>query len=101
MRVGLSFNTVQGVQFTSDILINTLKSNEIKISMDGRGLALDNIFIERLWKNVKYEHVYLHVYEDGLSLFKGLTKYFEFYNKERLHQSLDYQPPEKIFKMVA
>lgn len=92
------FNTDQGSQFTSDVFINILKSNEIKISMDGKGRALDNIFIERLWKSVKYEHVYLYVYEDGLSLYKGLEGYFEFYNERRLHQSLDYKTPNEIYE---
>ena len=92
------FNTDQGSQFTSDVFINVLKSNEIKISMDGKGRALDNIFIERLWKSVKYEHVYLYVYEDGVSLYKGLEKYFEFYNDRRLHQSLNYKTPNEIYE---
>jgi putative transposase len=59
--------------------------------MDGRGRALDNIFIERLWRSVKYEHIYLNVYENGLSLWKGLDGYFQFYNNERPHQSLSYK----------
>jgi putative transposase len=92
------FNTDQGSQFTSDVFIKILKSNEIKISMDGKGRALDNIFIERLWKSVKYEHVYLYVYEDGISLYKGLEKYFEFYNERRLHQSLNYKTPNEIYE---
>ena len=91
------FNTDQGSQFTSDVFIKILKSNEIKISMDGKGRALDNIFIERLWKSVKYEHVYLYVYEDGISLYKGLEKYFTFYNEERLHQSLNYKTPNEMY----
>ncbi len=95
------FNTDQGSQFTSAIFINTLKSNEIKISMDGKGRALDNIFIERLWKSVKYENVYLNVYENGVDLYKGLNDYFEFYNKQRIHQSLDYETPEKIYQRAA
>lgn len=95
------FNTDQGSQFTSEVFINTLIDNEIKISMDGKGRALDNIFIERLWRSVKYENVYLNVYENGLSLWKGLEQYFQFYNHERLHQSLDYQTPIKIYKLVA
>lgn len=95
------FNTDQGTQFTSEIFINTLKDNNIKISMDGKGRALDNIFIERLWRSVKYENVYLYVYEDGLSLYKGLNKYFDFYNNERHHQSLDYKAPVKIYTLVA
>ena len=95
------FNTDQGSQFTSDVFINVLKYNEIKISMDGKGRALDNIFIERLWKSVKYEHVYLYVYEDGISLYKGLEKYFTFYNQERLHQSLNYKTPNEIYHQNA
>jgi putative transposase len=95
------FNTDQGSQFTSDIFTNTLITNNIKISMDGKGRALDNIFIERLWRSVKYENVYLNVYEDGLSLFHGLNNYFEFYNTQRPHQSLGYQSPMKKYKSVA
>ncbi len=95
------FNTDQGSQFTSEVFIETLKSNEIQISMDGKGRALDNIFIERLWKSVKYENIYLNVYEDGVGLFKGLTEYFEFYNHVRLHQSLNYETPSKIYNIAA
>jgi len=95
------FNTDQGSQFTSEIFINTLKNNAIEISMDGKGRALDNIFIERLWRSVKYENIYLNVYEDGLSLYQGLKKYFHFYNNERHHQSLDYHVPVKKYKLVA
>lgn len=95
------FNTDQGSQFTSEVFVNQLISNEIKISMDGKGRALDNIFIERFWRNVKYENVYLNVYENGLDLYKGLAEYFNFYNKERLHQSLGYLTPESMYKRVA
>lgn len=95
------FNTDQGSQFTSEIFINTLKDNGIKISMDGKGRALDNIFIERLWRSVKYENVYLNVYENGLSLWKGLEQYFQFYNQERLHQSLDYHTPKQMYVLAA
>jgi putative transposase len=95
------FNTDQGSQFTSEIFINTLIDNNIKISMDGKGRALDNIFIERLWRSVKYEDVYLNVYENGLSLWKGLEKYFLFYNNERFHQSLDYQTPKDRYIVAA
>lgn len=73
------FNTDQASQFTSDVF---LKNNEIKISMDGKGRALDNIFVKRLWRNVKYEDVHLNLYENGLTLWKGLEKYFQFYNNE-------------------
>ncbi len=91
------FNTDQGSQFTSDVFIKALTDNEIKISMDGKGHALDNIFVERLWRSVKYEHIYLNVYEDGLSLWKGLDGYFRFYNQERPHQSLAYKTPAKCY----
>jgi putative transposase len=87
------FNTDQGVQFTSDDFISVLKKKEIRISMDGRGRALDNIMIERLWRSVKYEEVYLKDYRNGRDAFKGLKNYFAFYNNERLHQSLGYQTP--------
>ena len=87
------FNTDQGSQFTSDIFINTLENNKILISMDGKGRAIDNIYIERLWKSVKYENVYLNAYENGISLFSGLKEYFNFYNNNRFHQSLDYKVP--------
>lgn len=95
------FNTDQGSQFTSEVFINTLKDNGIKISMDGKGRALDNIFIERLWRSVKYENVYLNVYENGLSLWKGLDQYFQFYNHERLHQSLEYHTPNQKYVLAA
>jgi putative transposase len=95
------FNTDQGSQFTSEVFINTLKKNNIQISMDGKGRALDNIFIERLWRSVKYEDVYLNVYENGLSLWQGMDKYFKFYNNERLHQSLDYKTPMQMYSPAA
>lgn len=91
------FNTDQGSQYTSDIHVNILKHNDIKISMDGQGRAIDNIFVERLWRSVKYENVYLQSYRDGVELYKGLKTYFDFYNIERLHESLDYQTPGKCY----
>jgi putative transposase len=94
-------NSDQGSQFTSDVYITLLKDNEIQISMDGKGRAIDNIFIERLWRTVKYEHIYLHVYEDGLSLYKGLQQYFLFYNDERRHQSLNYETPVTLYSRAA
>lgn len=95
------FNTDQGNQFTSTVFINTLIDNGIKISMDGKGRALDNIFIERLWRSVKYENIYLNVYENGLFLWEGLEKYFQFYNHQRLHQSLDYHTPKEKYVLAA
>jgi len=86
-------NSDQGSQFTSEVYTSCLKNHGIKISMDGKGRAIDNVFIERLWRSVKYEYVYLHVCNDGNELWKGLDKYFRFYNHERLHQSLNYQTP--------
>ena len=91
------FNTDQGSQYTSDVHIKVLLDNKIEISMDGKSRAIDNIFIERLWRSVKYENVYLQCYSDGNALFEGLEKYFEFYNKERFHQSLDYKTPSSVY----
>jgi putative transposase len=86
-------NSDQGSQFTSDVYVSLLQKEGIRISMDGKGRAIDNIFVERLWRSVKYEHIYLYAYDDGLTLYQGLYRYFEFYNHERLHQSLDYSTP--------
>jgi len=86
-------NTDQGSQFTSQTFQGLLKDRNVQPSMDGKGRAIDNIFIERLWRTVKYEHLYLHVYEDGVGLFQGMQRYFDLYNYERPHQSLkDYRP---------
>ena len=90
------FNTDQGVQFTSHLFTTRLLNSDIKISMDGRGRALDNIFVERLWRTVKYEHVYLHNHNTVPELRKGLKNYFKFYNTERFHQSLDYLKPIEV-----
>lgn len=94
-------NTDQGSQFTSDVFIARLKENGIQPSMDGKGRAIDNIFIERLWKTVKYEHVYLKVPEDGVQLYEGLNEYFCFYNSSRPHQSLGYQTPAMLYAKAA
>jgi len=91
-------NTDQGSQFTSAEFTGLLQTKGISISMDGKGRAIDNIFIERLWRSVKYEHVYLYVYEDGLSLYQGLQWYFDFYNHERSHQSLNDYTPEQFYE---
>jgi putative transposase len=90
------FNTDQGSQFTSDSHTSRLTANQIKISMDSKGRALDNIFIERLWRSLKYEYVYLHAPETGKELYHGLYEYFNFYNNERPHQSLGYQVPRAV-----
>jgi len=91
-------NTDQGSQFTSDSFTGVLIKNGITISMDGRGRALDNIFVERLWRTVKYEDVYLKGYESMPDLLLGLTHYFLFYNEERLHQSLGYTTPDVVYR---
>jgi putative transposase len=91
-------NSDQGSQFTSDCYIELLKANEIEISMDGKGRAMDNIFVERLWRSVKQEYVYLNPCETGQELWRGLDAYFRFYNTERPHQSLDNLQPSKLYK---
>lgn len=90
------FNSDQGSQFTSDDFTGILSARGIHISMDGRGRALDNIFVERLWRSVKYECIYLNNYEAVPGARVGLDDYFDFYNDERLHQSLDYQTPSEV-----
>jgi putative transposase len=91
------FNTDQGVQFTATAFTQTLEQAGIRISMDGRGRALDNIFIERLWRTVKYEHVYLMEYASVPELEAGWNTYFHFYNYERRHQSLGYRTPASVY----
>lgn len=95
------FNTDQGSQFTSELFTKMLLGNNIKISMDGKGRATDNIYIERLWRNVKQENIYLNAYETGLGLYKGLEEYFYQYNNHRVHQALNYLKPIDIYKNVA
>ena len=90
------FNTDQGVQFTSRAFTERLERAEIAISRDGRGRALDNVFVERLWRTVKYEDIYLNDYDSVLALEQGLSRYFHFYNQERLHQRLDYRTPAAV-----
>jgi putative transposase len=92
------FNTDQGCQFTSTLFTDVLKRHGIKISMDGRGRALDNIFVERLWRSLKYEDVYLKCYITVLALLAGLTEYFLFYNTERPHQALKYYTPDEVYR---
>lgn len=93
------FNTDQGSQFTSPDFINTLKNNEIKISMDGKGRALDNIFIERFWRSIKYEHIYLRPANGGVELYRGVQEYMKFYNTQRRHESIkDLTPDEFYYK---
>jgi putative transposase len=92
------FNTDQGVQFTSEEFTGVLGRADVRISMDGRGRALDNVFIERLWRSVKYEDLYLREYADGHALHAGLARYFRFYNHERPHSALDNLTPAKWHK---
>src|SRR5512147_908677 len=92
------FNSDQGCQFTSEVFTAVLQGQGIAISRDGRGRALDNIFVERLWRSVKYEDVYLKGYADVPELLLGLTDYFVFYNTERSHQSLDYRTPDEVYR---
>ena len=91
------FNTDQGAQFTSHVFLDALKAHPLQISMDGRGRAADNIFVERLWRTVKYEDVYLQNYETLPAVQAGLKTYFSFYNGERGHQSLGYQTPDSVY----
>ena len=92
------FNTDQGSQFTSEAFTGVLLKKSIAISMDGRGRALDNIFVERLWRSVKHEDVYLKGYATLPELLLGLTEYFVFYNTERTHQSLGYDTPDQVYR---
>ena len=91
------FNTDQGAQFTSEEFIGCLQHADIRISMDGRGRALDNVFVERLWRSVKYEDVYPRDYPDGQSLRQGLGNYFRFYNTQRRHQALEKRTPAEVY----
>jgi putative transposase len=91
------FNTDQGSQFTSEGFTSILETAEIRISMDGKGRALDNIFVERLWRTVKYEDIYLKRYETVPQLHAGLRDYFIFYNHHRPHQSLDGRSPADVY----
>ena len=91
------FNTDQGSQFTCDGFTGILKDNKIKISMDGKGRALDNVFVERLWRTVKYEDIYLHEYRNVKECKQGLSRFFHRYNTRREHSSLDYFCPEQIY----
>lgn len=91
------FNTDQGRQFTSNDFTSILKTAEVRISMDGRGRALDNIFIERFWRTIKYEMVYLHDFASMAEAKRAIAKYIAFYNYQRPHQSLDYQTPAEVY----
>jgi putative transposase len=92
------FNTDQGVQFTAEAFTGRLERAGVQVSMDGRGRCLDNVFVERLWRTVKYEEVYLKCYETVPELSRGLGRYFAFYNQERLHQGLGYRTPAEVYR---
>ncbi len=92
------FNSDQGSQFTCEEFLGCLEAAAIRISMDGRGRALDNVFVERLWRTLKYENVYPSDYRDGRALHEGLQRYFPFYNGRRPHQALDYQTPAAVYR---
>lgn len=92
------FNSDQGSQFTSEKFTGELVAQEIAVSMDGRGRCMDNIFIERLWRSLKYEEVYLKDYASVTEAEEGIGRYFRFYNHERLHQSLDYRVPAALYQ---
>jgi putative transposase len=92
------FNTDQGVQFTARAYTGRLEEAGVAVSMDGRGRALDNVFIERLWRSVKYEDIYIKLYDIVPELVTGLTAYFRFYDEERPHQSLDYRTPGEVYR---
>jgi putative transposase len=92
------FNSDQGAQFTSDAFTTVLKRESVTISMDGRGRAFDNIFVERLWRNVKHEDVYLNGYANMGELMVGLAAYMNFYNDERVHQALGYATPDQVYR---
>ena len=95
------FNTDQGVQFTAEAFTGRLEAAGVAVSMDGRGRALDNVFVERLWRSVKYEDIYIRGYEAVPELHQGLGSYFTFYNQERLHQSLGYQTPAAVYQGIS
>ncbi len=92
------FNTDQGVQFTASAFTGRLESAGVAVSMDGRGRALDHVFVERLWRGVKYEDIYIQCYESVPELHRGLARYFAFYNDERLHQALSYRTPAAVYR---
>jgi putative transposase len=95
------FNTDQGSQFTSEAFTDVLKAHGIAISMDGKGRWVDNVFVERLWRSVKYEDVYLRAYETPTELRSGLARYFEFYNTRRRHSALDRRTPDAVYFVQA
>jgi transposase InsO family protein len=92
------FNTDQGSQFTAEAFTSVLRQRGVRISMDGKGRCIDNIFVERLWRSLKYEHVYQHVYDDLAEARASIGRYFEFYNHERPHQALGCSTPDVFYR---
>jgi putative transposase len=99
-RFGLPeiFNTDQGSQFTAEDFTKRLRDRGVAISMDGKGRCLDNVFVERLWRSLKYEEVYLHAYDTVAEARTGIGRYLAFYNDERAHQALGYQTPDAFYR---
>jgi putative transposase len=96
-----TFRRVAGVSlFTADSFTRVLRGAGVAISMDGRGRCLDNVFVERLWRSLKYEEVFLHAYDDLVEARTGIGRYFRFYNRERPHQALGYQTPDAYYRGV-
>ena len=91
------FNTDQGSQYTSDVFTDILKGHDIRISMDSKGRALDNVYIERFWRSLKYENIFINDYATVVELKQGIIKYIQFYNSERFHQSLEYKTPDEVY----
>ena len=94
------FNSDQGSQFTCPDFVNRLLNAAVRISMDGRGRALDNVFVERLWRSLKYEDIYINDYDCGHSLFRGIDRYFNFFNHRRPHQGLGYRTPATVYHTI-
>ncbi len=95
------FNTDQGCQFTSEAFLDVLRSHRVRISMDGKGRALDNVYVERLWRSLKYENIYLNSYETMEQLYVGIQRYVHFYNTERVHQSHEYLTPDVMYESFS
>ena len=95
------FNTDQGSQFTSEAFTSMLLAQGVQVSMDGRGRCMDNVFVERLWRSIKYEEVYLKAYQNGTEARKEIGAYLAFYNPERPHQALGYRSPGQVFQAVS
>ncbi len=95
------FNTDQGVQFTSHNFLSVLTSRQIQVSMDGKGRAIDNVTIERFWRSLKYENIYLKAYETAADLYEGVARYIDFYSTQRPHQSLGGQTPKSVYEQAA